>query len=285
MNTSTVNASAFFISSPAESFRFAPTPALGYLRLTVGSLSASQDSSVDISCRAKFHKKFLSSPTVSAVVKGKRRPMNYDLTLRCLDETERELLRVGEQRCGFLRQESQLTAVILLLLRCVSLFRSMVGEFRSERLDAFDAVRRAFLEGWNLAFQFRMTNAAGEAARWLARQPNSWSADIGRLEEYARGRGHGAPNLGRDYGELSGLALPTPDAAENSAALIVRRLGLDPNNQTILQSITALQEGIPGMLYRLIWLVVDDHEDFIPLGVDENNMPAAAQFAEEHPAI
>jgi hypothetical protein len=94
--------------------------------------------------------------------------MDYELILRCLNETEQELLRIDAERCEHLRQNNQLTAVLLLLSRCVSLFRSMVEEFRSERLDAFDAVRRAFLETWLLAMQLRMATAAGEAARWLA---------------------------------------------------------------------------------------------------------------------
>lgn len=117
---------------------------------------------------------------------------------KCLDEVEQELLRVGEERCDFLQAQNQLSAVILLLLRAASLFRSMAKLLRSEELDAFDAVRRFFLESWHLAFQFRMENSKGEVGRWLARMPKSWSADIDQLEKYARRRGQNAPNLGHD---------------------------------------------------------------------------------------
>jgi hypothetical protein len=110
----------------------------------------------------------------------------------CLVETEQELIRVGRERHDFLQQQSQEAALILLLLRCCSLFRAMLSSLQRQELDAFDAVRRAYLETWHLAFQFRMPTLRGQAGRWLARQPNSWSADIGALEEYARGRGAAA---------------------------------------------------------------------------------------------
>lgn len=209
-------------------------------------------------------------------------PLDYAQIEQCLNEAEQELLRVGRERCNFLRDEGQLPAVILLLLRCVSLFCSMVGEFRSERLDSFDAVRRAFLESWLLAFQFRMLNSSGDVGRWLARMHRSWSADIGDLEEYARSRGHVAPNLGRDYGELSNLAHPTRDAVENSAALITRRLGISSEAHKVEEAIERLEEGIPAMLYRLLWLTLDEHADLIPLNVDERNMPSSVRFVEEH---
>jgi hypothetical protein len=110
---------------------------------------------------------------------------DYEQIFKCLDEVEQELLRVGRDRCDFLRWENQLSAVILLLLRSASLFRAMTKLLHSVELDAFDAVKRAFLESWQLAFQFRLDNARGEVGIWLARTADSWSADIGRLEAYA----------------------------------------------------------------------------------------------------
>jgi hypothetical protein len=90
---------------------------------------------------------------------------NYDQIFGCLDELDRELLRIGAEQCDFLRRRNQHTAVVLLLLRSSSLLRSVVRLYRSVELDAFDAVRRAFFESWQLAFQFRMENVRGEIGR------------------------------------------------------------------------------------------------------------------------
>jgi len=203
---------------------------------------------------------------------------------RCLDEVEQELLRVGQERCDFLLQDSRLTAVILLLLRCVSLLRSIVDLFRLERLDALDSVRRAFLESWHLAFQFRLENVSGEAGRWLARSPKAWAADLRRLDVYARGRGHRAPNLARDYGDISGLAHPTRDAAENSVALITRRRGINTEPQMVDQAIAGLETTIPALLYRFLWLVLDQDATLLPLQVEDANIPNAVRFANQYPA-
>ncbi len=127
---------------------------------------------------------------------------DYDQIIGCLDELDRELLRVGADRCNLLQQQSQLTAVVLLLLRSSSLLRSVVRLYRSGDLDAFDAVRRAFFESWQLTFQFRMENARGEIGRWFAARPDSWSADLQRLEEFARTRGLQVPGIGYIMGGL-----------------------------------------------------------------------------------
>jgi len=200
---------------------------------------------------------------------------------RCLDETERELLRVGRQRHEFLHEESQMSAVILLLLRSVSLFRAMLDLFQTRRLDAFDAVRRAYLESWFLAFQLRIQAQNGDAGRWLARRAGSWGADIQRLEDYARDRGLNAPDLGNDYGELSELAHPTRNAAENSAAVSLWRLGLNEDGRTIEEAIANLERSIPSMLYRLLWLALDEHETLVPLQLDERNMATAMSLCEQ----
>jgi len=200
---------------------------------------------------------------------------------RCLDETESELLRLGRQRHEFLREESQLSALVLLLLRCISLFRAMVELFLTRRLDAFDAVRRAYLESWFLAFHLRLREQHGDAGRWLARRAGSWAADIGRLEDYARGRGLNAPDLRNDYGELSELSHPTRNAAENSAAVSLWRLGANEDGYTIEQAIERLDNTIPSMLYRLLWLAFDEHDSLVPLQLNDRNTPTAKALCEQ----
>jgi hypothetical protein len=197
---------------------------------------------------------------------------------QCLAEIEGELIRVGRTRHEFLREESQLSAVILLLLRCISLFRVMLRLLPDGDLDAFDAVRRAYLESWFLAFQFRIQVQEGDAGRWLARRSGSWQADIHRLEEYSRNRGNASPDLANDYGQLSELAHPTRDAAENSAAILLWRRGLNEDGHTVEEAITNLEGSIPAMLYRLLWLALDEDPSLIPLQLDERNTGTAVRF-------
>lgn len=211
---------------------------------------------------------------------------NYDQIFACLDELERELLRVGIERCEQFQQQSQLTAVLLLLLRSSSLLRSAVRLYRSEYLDAFDAVRRAFFESWQLGFQFRMENGRGEIGRWFAGVADSWSADLQRLDGYARARGNRAPDIGRQYGRLSVLAHPTYTASQNSALLVVRKLGMRAENeQTLTEAIAYFESEPAALLYRLVWLVLDREAAFIDIGINEANLTNCLNFAENYPAI
>jgi hypothetical protein len=215
---------------------------------------------------------------------SEKMPLDIQRLNLCICEAERELIRVGRERHDFLQQRSQDAALILLLLRCCSLFRAMLSSLQRQELDAFDAVRRAYLETWHLAFQFRMPNLRGQAGRWLAEQPNSWSADIATLETYATSRGLGVPDLGSDYGELSELAHPTRSAAENSAALILWNQGINEYGQTVEDAISALEHGMAGMIYRLLWLILDEDPTLVPLQLDETKMPTALAFCAEFQA-
>lgn len=203
----------------------------------------------------------------------------------CCAETERELLRVGGERCKALTDNSQLSAVLFLVLRCFSLFRSMLHLLNLNKLDAFDSVRRSFLETWLLALELRLVDSATRAAKWLARQGDSWSADIKRLEEYSKSREPKAPLLGRYYGELSELAHPTRVAAENSVALTATRYAINTEAEAIRGARSEFEKELPELLYRLLWLVLDEDKTLIPLHVNENATPTAVQFAEQHPHL
>src|SRR2546430_624414 len=147
--------------------------------------------------------------------------------LQCLDEVERELFRIADhEECQRFHKNSQLTAALLLLLRTSSLLRSMLLslQFR-DLLDGFHLIARGFEETWNLAHDLRLSVHHDRAARWLAGENDSWSARIGVLVNFAIGRGHREPTLGRDYGLLSELAHPTRSAAENSVTLCGVRMG------------------------------------------------------------
>jgi hypothetical protein len=82
--------------------------------------------------------------------------VQYPAYFGYLKESEAELLRIGRTKCNYLRDPSQLSAVIFLLMRAASLFRSVLSILQSGQLDACDAVRRAYLETWLLAFEFRL---------------------------------------------------------------------------------------------------------------------------------
>lgn len=54
-------------------------------------------------------------------------PVDYGLVRKCLDEIEVQLLAVGKARCNSLHDKTQLSAVVVLLLRATSLLRSSLG--------------------------------------------------------------------------------------------------------------------------------------------------------------
>jgi len=161
----------------------------------------------------------------------------------------------------------------------------MVSLVRSEELDAFDAIHRALLEAWLLAFELRLLDNRGAVGRWLARVRDAWSADIPGLERNARNRGHNAPNLGRDYGVLSELAHPTRNAAENSAALVVRRRGALEDEEHILEAVRLARLALTNLLYRIIWLMLDRNHDLLPMPANEARMMNAVGFADNYPTV
>lgn len=210
---------------------------------------------------------------------------DVDRALACVHEVEEEVLRIGAAECEYLRRNSQLTAVLLLILRCASLFRSLVRCFQARDWDAFDTVHRAIAESWYLAYQFRLQEQDGQIGKWLAGVADAWAADIARLDANARARGHPTPNLGRDYGSLSQLAHPSRSAAENSAALVAHARGVYVDPAGIDEAQRRARRVLNNITYRIIWLLVDQHDDFIRLGADESRLQTAIHFVDQYPAI
>ena len=133
----------------------------------------------------------------------------------CLDEIDAELFKVADSDdCQRFHKDTQLTAIVLLLMRASSLMRPLLSLFEQLELDAFDAVLRAWEETWYMAHELRLSASADKSAAWLRKDKDTWSAKIGVLVEFAKKRGHPGPNIGRDYGLLSELAHPTRTAAE-----------------------------------------------------------------------
>lgn len=211
--------------------------------------------------------------------------MDRNYILRCCMEMEKQLLKVGGKECKSLTDNSQLSAVLFLLLRTLSLFRSMIHLLETDQLDALDCVRRSLLETWLLAFDLRMKDSEGKAFRWLSRQGNSWSADIKKIKAYSRSRNEQVLNLGKYYGELSELAHPTRNAAENSVGLTTNRFNINTEVQAIQAAREAFEEELPELLYRFMWLVLDEDKALIPLNIDDKEIPFTLDFVKTHPHL
>ncbi len=212
--------------------------------------------------------------------------LNHEQIRLCLDEIEAEIVRLADRKeCGRFHADTQFTAVLLLILRCESLLRSLPPLFLCRNIDGFDAVLRAFEETWNLAFEFRIVKQQQRAAKWLAKVKDSWSASIPVLEEFVSSRGHVDLKLGRDYGRLSELAHPTRTAAENSLGLCLVRLGVENAAASFIEKETEWEGRVNYALYKLIWLIADQDSKLIPLYVDYKNLTAALALADVYPDV
>jgi len=208
---------------------------------------------------------------------------DYNFAFRCLDEVEAELLNIGSAKCNLLHDETQLSAVIFLLLRATSLFRSMLDLLAREQLDSYDAVRRAYLETWLLAYEFRLEESGRKAAKWHAKRDDSWSPDISKLEAYSKSQGVKALALGRDYGGLSEVAHPTKSAAENSVAMITARHTDCFAKKSLNEAKSKFEKtDLPETLYRFVWLILEESKGLIRVGADDKKLPNALAYAEAY---
>ncbi len=83
-------------------------------------------------------------------------PWLVSLTRPALDQLEQEYLRVAAEKCGHLRQPTQLSAFLLCGIRSLSLLRGMLRLLEPTFLDSHAALHRAYLESWYLQFEFRL---------------------------------------------------------------------------------------------------------------------------------
>lgn len=173
--------------------------------------------------------------------------------------------------------------MIFLLIRATSLFRSVLSELAHGSLDAYDAVRRAYLETWLLAFDLRLEASQAKAARWHTGQPQSWSPDIQRLQEYLRLQGITEPMLGHDYGGVSEVVHPTRAAAENSVAVVTAKHGDGAALASVIEARRNFESrDVPMMMYRFIWLVLEERAGLINTGVDPKAMATAVRYVNEY---
>jgi hypothetical protein len=206
-------------------------------------------------------------------------PLDYQQVRQCRDEVEHELfIAANSNECEKFQKETQLTAVLLLLIRNASLLHSLLLLFQSRNLDGFHAVLRAFEENWNMATDLRLKEQRDKASRWLAEDNATYLASFSVLKTFFDNRGQLQPALGPDYGVLSKLYHPMRAAAMNSVGVALVRLrseGADAGSKTAEDND---ELRIPYALYRLIWLMVDQDPRFIPLPVNPKRLPLSLKF-------
>ena len=198
--------------------------------------------------------------------------VDSERAITCLDELEREFLRVGAEKCKCLEEPGQLSAFLRLGVRAVSLLRGMLRLLDENTLDSFDSVRRAFLETWQLQFEFRLADSATRAGKWFEGIASSWSADRNKLGDFVQNLGRDRPNYGREYGDLSELAHPTAQATVNSCAVATARQGLSSLPDQVRESVIELSEDFTGMLVREIWLVDAEHPKLIDISIAKDRL-------------
>jgi hypothetical protein len=207
--------------------------------------------------------------------------LHTKLFATCLDEMDRCLFSAAaHDDCGGFHKNTQLTAVLTLLVRCSSLLRSLLLLFESGHTDSFQVVLRAFEESWYLAFYFRFQDQHVNAAKWQAEVGGKWSPPISELVEFAKARGVSEPTLGRDYGRLSEVAHPTKSAAFNSVTICGARLEIPAAVAELVEERKNEEDRFPDALYRLVWVILDGGKEFIALHISEKELPVCAKYVE-----
>ncbi|MGP8227594.1 MAG: hypothetical protein ACLQGT_15750 [Terracidiphilus sp.] len=191
-----------------------------------------------------------------------------------LDEAEMELLNIR------VSGDTQLAAVLLLLLRASSLLRASLSLLESDQLDAYDVMRRAHWESWALAYEFRLVESLSKSNNWHQNKNKYGIPDFKMLEKYMRSYGIASLNMGRDYGGLSKLTHSTKSAASNSAIIVAARCGKNLKQQVkkIMDSKEAYEKEEVGVMYRFLWLTTEERKDLIEVRTDMAKMPSSHKF-------
>jgi len=199
----------------------------------------------------------------------------------CLDEIDRELFRAASHNdCAGFHKDTQLTAVLILLVRCSSTLRSLLLLFERGLSDGFQVVLRAFEEAWYLAVVLRFADQTEKASGWLKEQKGAWSPPLSELKEYVKERGIPNPSMGRDYGVLSQVAHPTKSAVMNSVTLCGAGLGISEAKAELEEEYRNEEARFPDALYRVVWAMTDGDKSLIPLHMDRKNIPLSWKFIE-----
>jgi hypothetical protein len=215
--------------------------------------------------------------------------LDRKLANECLEELEKEYLRIGSARCKYLEDRSQLSAFLLLGIRSVSLLRAMTHLLQLDTLDSYDSVRRAFVESWQLQFELRLRGSETRAQDWFREKNDAWKPNIAKLEEFIKKDGHSPAGLGREWGLLSEKSHPTYAAASDSCAIVTARRGISSVSGHLREEQQALESDYCGLLVRQIWLTLDGDSEFMSIPMERGFLKTCEElhrtyvhFLEEH---
>jgi hypothetical protein len=200
----------------------------------------------------------------------------------CLDELESEYLKAGIDHCKGLEDHSHLSAFLMLGIRSVCLLRSMLRLANPQFLDAYDSVRRSFIESWQLQFEFKLRDSTAKTQKWLEGQPE-WQADRKKLEALIVNLlGGGEAGFAREWGELSEMAHPTFQATVNSVAIASTIAGVNPHDGLLEESFKRLARDYVGMVNRVIWLTLQTCDEFITTPLKAEQFPRSQALHQKY---
>lgn len=199
----------------------------------------------------------------------------------CLDELEREFLRVGREKCNRLEDRSQLSAFFRLGVRAVSLLRGMGCLLELRTLDSFQSVHRAFFETWQLQFEFRLADSSDKVVGWFHGHNDSWTPNLKKVAAEIQRLGRGRPLFGREWGELSELTHPTVDATTNSCAVATVRHGFSNVAQEVEAALEVESKNYKTLLMQEIWLVDAQDPSFLALHISWDKLQKCKELYDE----
>lgn len=195
----------------------------------------------------------------------------------CLDELEYQYLGTGIEHCKGFEDHSQLSAFLLLGVRSICLLRAMLRLADPQFLDSYDSVRRSFIESWQLQFEFKLRESSAKAQKWLERQP-VWQADRKKLESVITKLHGGQAGFTREWSGLSEMAHPTFEATANSVSIASTLFGMHPQPEHLEREYKKLVNDYVGMVNRVIWLTLQNCEDFLETPLEEAQFPKSIEL-------
>jgi hypothetical protein len=199
----------------------------------------------------------------------------------CLDELESEYLNAGIDHCQGLDDHSHLSAYLMLGIRSICLLRSMFRLADPQFLDAYDSVRRSFVESWQLQFEFKLRDSTAKTQKWLEGQPE-WQADRKKLEALIVKLLGEEAGFAREWGELSEMAHPTFQATVNSVAIASTIAGVNPQPHLLEESFKTLARDYVGMVNRVIWLTLQTCDEFITPPLKAEQFPKSQALHQKY---
>lgn len=213
-------------------------------------------------------------------VRNPKLPWLVALTRTSLEELEHEYLRVGVERCEYLRKQTQLAGFLLCGIRSLSLLRGMLKLLEPDFLDSHAVLHRAYLECWYMQFEFRRKGASAEqVANWFRSGSKLYKVDHRKLHAFLVQLGGKVPAFKVEYEALSNAAHPTSEAARSSKLVVTATSGMSKNGAARLRDVLhKVSDQYISLLSRELWLSLFDHADLIETGFRKEKLKAAHQM-------